>query len=172
VGEGADVRQDRAVKEDTVMRSLTVPALVIAALLGGASAPASTDGGLVSKRSAHTVDQTLDRLEAALKDAGAKIVARLDHTAEAKAIGRPMRPTALVIFGNPAVGAPLMLRNQTIGIDLPMKALAWEDERGQVWLTYNAPGYLAERHGVSGSTEALEAMRKGLERFTDAATRP
>src|SRR6266404_5262547 len=73
---------------------------------------------------------------------------------------------------HPAVGAPLMLRNQTMGIDLPMKALAWEDERGQVWLTYNAPAYLAERHGVSGSTEALEAMRKGLERFTDAATRP
>jgi len=160
------------VKEGTVMRSLIVPALVIAALLGGASAPASTDTGLVSKRSAHTVDQTLDRLEAALKDAGAKIVARLDHTAEAKALGRPMRPTALVIFGNPAVGAPLMLRNQTIGIDLPMKALAWEDERGQVWLTYNAPAYLAERHGVSGSTEALDAMRKGLERFTNAATRP
>jgi len=111
-------------------------------------------------------------MEAALKDAGAKIVAHLDHTAEAKAIGRPMRPTALLIFGNPAVGAPLMLRNQTIGIDLPMKALAWEDEQGQVWLTYNAPAYLAERHGVSGSTEALEAMRKALERFTDAATRP
>ena len=159
-------------KEGIVMRSLIVPALVIAALLGGVSAPASTDGGLVSKRSAHTVDQTLDRLEAALKDAGAKIVARLDHTAEAKAVGRPMRPTALLIFGNPAVGAPLMLRNQTIGIDLPMKALAWEDERGRVWLTYNAPAYLAERHGVGGSTEALEAMRKGLERFTDAATRP
>ena len=116
--------------------------------------------------------QTLRFACLALKDAGAKIVARLDHMAEAKAIGRPMRRTALLIFGNPAVGAPLMLRNQTIGIDLPMKALAWEDERGQVWLTYNAPAYLAERHGVSGSTEALDAMRKGLERFTDAATRP
>jgi uncharacterized protein (DUF302 family) len=160
------------VKEGTIMRSLIVSALVIAALLGGASAPGSTHGGLVSKRSAHTVDQTLDRLEAGLKGAGAKIVARLDHTAEAKALGRSMRPTALLIFGNPAVGAPLMLRNQTIGIDLPMKALAWEDERGQVWLTYNAPAYLAERHGVSGSTEALEAMRKGLERFIDGATRP
>src|SRR5258708_16229138 len=137
------------------MRSLTVPALVIAALLGGGSAPASPDGGLVSKWSAHAVDQTMDRLEAALKDAGAKIVARLDHTAEAKAIGRPMRPTALLIFGNPAVGAPLMLRNQTIGIDLPMKALAWEDERGHVWLTYNPPAYLAQRHPVPGSTEAL-----------------
>src|SRR3989442_14409613 len=73
------------------MRSLIVPAFVIAALLVGASAPASTDGGLVSKRSTHTVDQTLDRLEAALKDAGAKIVARLDHTAEAKALGRSMQ---------------------------------------------------------------------------------
>src|SRR5436189_234177 len=115
------VQGDHAVKEGTVMRSLIVPALVIATLLGGASAPASTGGGLVSKRSAHTVDQTLDRLEAALKDARAKIVARLDHTAEAKAIGQSMRPTALLVFGNPAVGAPLMLRNQTMGIDLPMK---------------------------------------------------
>jgi uncharacterized protein (DUF302 family) len=159
-------------KEVIIMRSLIVLALIIAALLGGAAAPANTGGGLVNKRSAHTVDQTLDRLEAALKDAGTKIVARLDHTAEAKAIGQSMRPTALLIFGNPAIGASLMLRSQTIGIDLPMKALAWEDERGQVWLTYNAPTYLAERHGVSGSSETLETMRKGLERFTDAATRP
>src|SRR6266404_5547932 len=96
VGEGADaVQWDHAVKEGTVMRSLIVPALVIATLLGGASAPASTGGGLVSKRSAHTVDQTLDRLEAALKDARAKIVARLDHTAEAKAIGQSIRPSGL-----------------------------------------------------------------------------
>src|SRR5256885_17140947 len=105
------------------MRSLIVPALVIAALLGGVSAPASTDGGLVSKRSAHTVDQTLDRLEAALKDAGAKIVARLDHTAEAKAVGPPMPPTALLLFRNPAVCAPLMLPHPTIRHALPIKGL-------------------------------------------------
>src|SRR5260370_42340174 len=97
------------------MRSLTVPVLVIAALLGAASAPASTDGGLVSKRSAHTVDQTLDRLETALKDAGAKIVARLDHTAAANAIRPPIKPTALPIFGTPACEAPFELRNQTNG---------------------------------------------------------
>src|SRR2546425_10246502 len=106
------------------MRSLIVPAFVIAALLVGASAPASTGGGLVNKRSPHTVDQTLDRLEAALKDAGAKIVTRVDHAAEAKAIGQSLRPTALLIFGNPPVRPPLMLRHPAIGIGPPMKALA------------------------------------------------
>src|SRR5439155_19493657 len=100
----------------TVTRSLTVPAAVLATLRGGAAAPASAGGGLDRKRSAHTVDQTLDRLEAALKDARAKIVARLDHTAEAKAIGQSMRPTALLVFGNPAAVAPLTLRNQTMVI--------------------------------------------------------
>src|SRR6266403_1364184 len=116
---------------------------------------------LLRRQHERSGDRSLDRPAGVGEGADA---VQWDHAVKEGTVMRSLIVPALVI-ANPAVGAPLMLRNQTMGIDLPMKALAWEDERGQVWLTYNAPAYLAERHGVSGSTEALEAMRKGLERL-------
>jgi uncharacterized protein (DUF302 family) len=131
---------------------------------------ALADSGLVTVRSVHTVAETLNRLEQAAREAGAVIAARIDHGANATKAGQTLRPTALLLFANPNVGTPLMQARQTFGIDLPLKALAWEDERGHVWLTYNAPAYLATRHNLS--PETVEPMRQGLERLIERATRP
>ena len=128
------------------------------------------DSGLVSKRSAHSVPATLDRMERAAREAGITIAARLDHAANAAQAGQPLRPTALLLFANPKLGTPLMQARQTFGIDLPLKALAWQDDKGQVWLTFNAPAYLAGRHGLSD--EAVAPMKEALEGLVDAATRP
>jgi uncharacterized protein (DUF302 family) len=142
--------------------------LVLALLV--AAPAAAADSGLVSVRSAHGVAATLDRLEQAAREAGVAIAARIDHAANAAKAGQKLRPTALLLFANPKVGTPLMQARQTAGIDLPLKALAWEDERGQVWLTYNAPAWLAARHGLPA--DAVEPMRKGLESLVERATRP
>jgi uncharacterized protein (DUF302 family) len=135
-----------------------------------APAPALADDGLVSVRSAHGVAETLDRLEQAAREAGAVIAARIDHSANAAKVGQTLRPTALLLFANPKAGTPLLQARQTMGIDLPLKALAWQDERGQVWLTYNALPYLAARHKLAADT--VEPMRQGLERLIERATRP
>lgn len=146
----------------------TVVILVTMVLM--AAAPALADSGLISKPSAHSVSETLDRLEKAAREAEIAIAGRFDHAANAAGAGQALRPTALLRFANPKLGTPLMQARQTIGIDLPLKALAWEDDKGQVWLTYNAPAYLASRHGLP--PEAVEPMKQGLERLTEQATKP
>ena len=143
-------------------------ALVVTVLMAAPAALA--DSGLVNVRSAHGVAQTLDRLEQAAKEAGVAVAARIDHGANATKAGQTLRPTALLLFANPKLGTPLMQARQTIGIDLPLKALAWEDERGQVWLTYNAPAFLASRHNLPA--DVVEPMRQALERLVERATRP
>lgn len=145
-------------------------ALVLAVIVVTTAPAALADSGLVSVRSAHGVAETLDRLEQAAREAGIVIAARIDHGASAAKAGQTLRPTALLLFANPKLGTPLMQARQTIGIDLPLKALAWEDERGQVWLTYNAPAYLAGRHNLPA--DAVEPMRQALERLVERATRP
>jgi uncharacterized protein (DUF302 family) len=112
--------------------------------------------GLISVKSANSVSETISRLEATAKEKGLKIFARIDHAAGAAKIGKLLRPTELLIFGNPKGGTPLMECAQTVGIDLPLKALAWEDAAGQVWLGYNDPQYIMRRHeqndcGTSGA---------------------
>lgn len=150
------------------MRQAIITLLAITML-----APAAFAGtGLVTKKSAHSVAQTLDRLEGALKDKGIVVFARIDHTAGAKKAGMPLRSTELLIFGNPKLGTPLMQSKQTIGIDLPLKVLAWEDENGQVWLTYNAPDFLANRHGITDRAQVLTKMTEALQKLTDVATKP
>src|SRR5271170_3320447 len=104
------------------------------------------EDGLVSVASKYSVKDTLDRLEANLKAKDITVFARIDHAAGAASVAMPLRPTELLIFGNPKAGTPLMQSSQTIGIDLPLKILAWQDAAGQVWLTYNDPGWLARRH--------------------------
>ena len=150
------------------MRQAIITLLAITML-----APAAFAGtGLVTKKSAHSVAQTLDRLEGALKDKGIVVFARIDHTAGAKKAGMSLRSTELLIFGNPKLGTPLMQSKQTIGIDLPLKVLAWEDENGQVWLTYNAPDFLANRHGITDRAQVLTKMTEALQKLTDVATKP
>jgi uncharacterized protein (DUF302 family) len=105
--------------------------------------------GIISKPSGLSVTQTLDRLEVLLGAKGIKIFARIDHSGEAEKVGLKMPPTQLLIFGNPKAGTPVMLAAPTSAIDLPLKALAWQDTAGQVWLSYNDIEYLKRRFGLN-----------------------
>jgi uncharacterized protein (DUF302 family) len=130
------------------------------------------DNGLVSIKSPHNVKKTADRLENALKAKGMTVFIRINHAEGAQKVGKKLRPTELVIFGNPKVGTPLMQCGQSVAIDLPQKGLIWEDETGQVWLTYNDPKYLARRHGLAGCDEVIKKIEKALGNFAKAATVP
>jgi uncharacterized protein (DUF302 family) len=108
----------------------------------------NADNGIVNKRSDHTVDETLARLERTLEAKHVIIFTMIDHSGEAERVGLSMRPTKLVIFGSPMAGTPLMLAAPSAAIDLPLKILIWEDREGAVWVSYNSPAYLRERHGL------------------------
>jgi uncharacterized protein (DUF302 family) len=124
---------------------------------------AMADNGLVTIPSIHGVRKTIDRLEADVKAKGMTVFARIDHAAGASGAGLTLRPTELLIFGNAKAGTALMQAGQTIGIDLPLKVLGWEDAGGKVWLSYNDPVWLAERHGLAAETDAAaKAMAAGL----------
>ena len=112
------------------------------------------DKGLVHVQSKYSVPETLQRLESVVKARGLTVFARIDFSGDAQKVGLTMRPAQLLIFGNPKAGTPLMVASPSIAIDLPLKALAWEDADGKVWLSYNKPEYLRERHGVP--TELLK----------------
>ena len=109
--------------------------------------------GFISKLSPHSVPETIQRLSALLKSKGVAIFALIDHSGEAEKAGLKMRPTQLLIFGNPKGGTPLMLASPSTAIDLPLKALVWEDADGKVWLSYNSPDYLRQRHGFPADLE-------------------
>ena len=130
---------------------------------------AQADGHIVVKQSNHSVAKTLDRLAEILKSKGATVFARVDHAAGAKKIGTDMKPTQLLIFGNPKLGTPLMQAERKIGLDLPMKALAWEDDAGKVWLAYGAPADLKTRYQVLGQDKVFGKMTGVLGKLTDAA---
>jgi uncharacterized protein (DUF302 family) len=104
--------------------------------------------GLLQVASPYTVDETVDRLKSILAQRGVQVFALIDHSGEAEKVGLKMRPTKLLIFGNPKGGTPLMVAAPTLAIDLPLKALVWEDEGGKVWITHNNPEYLQQRHRV------------------------
>ena len=104
--------------------------------------------GIISKASKYSVPETLDRVDALLQSKGIKIFVRIDHSGEAEKAGLKMPPTQLLIFGNPKGGTPVMLAAPTAAIDLPLKALAWQDADGKVWLSYNDPEYLKRRYGL------------------------
>ena len=108
----------------------------------------TANNGLIHLASKHSVDETMQRLEQLLGQKGVMIFARIDHSGEAAKVGLEMRPTKLLIFGSPKAGTPLMQAAPTVAIDLPLKALFWQDAEGNVWLTYNDPAYLEQRHGI------------------------
>jgi uncharacterized protein (DUF302 family) len=119
--------------------------------------------GLITVASRFSVGETLDRLTAAIISASMLVFARINHAGNAEEVGLELRPTELLIFGHPKGGTPLMQDKQTAGIDLPVKALAWEDEEGRVWLTYNEAAWLATRHALGASSKnAIEAIEAGL----------
>jgi len=130
-----------------------------------------SENGLITVRSNFSVAQTVTRLITAVTAKGMTIFAVVDHGDGAAIAGMSLRPTQLVLFGNPKGGTPLMLENQTSGIDLPLKALAWEDATGKTWLTYNDPAWIAQRHGLgAASAAAVSAMSAGLSAVVSEAT--
>jgi uncharacterized protein (DUF302 family) len=127
--------------------------------------------GLITLRSNYGPKDTMDRLEAAVKAKGLTVFAHVDHAAGASAAGLPLRPTDLLIFGNAKGGTPLMQSAQTIGIDLPLKILVWQDATGATWLSYNDPSWLAKRHGLSADVEAtVSALTTAIHAVAKAAT--
>jgi uncharacterized protein (DUF302 family) len=127
--------------------------------------------GLVSLRSSFGPKQTTDRLKAELQARGLTVFAQIDHAAGAAGAGLSLRPTEVLVFGNAKGGTPLMQAVQTIGIDLPLKALVWQDDTGDTWLSYNDPAWLAERHGIAEQTKAVTAnMSTMLGAVAKAAT--
>ncbi len=107
-----------------------------------------TSNGIISKPSNHSLDQTVEKLKTILQSKGVTLFALVDHSGEAQKVGMKMRPTKLLIFGSPKAGTPLMLASPSVAIDLPLKILVWEDAQGKVWVSYNSPDYLKERHGL------------------------
>ncbi|MHC2462455.1 DUF302 domain-containing protein [Bradyrhizobium embrapense] len=124
--------------------------------------------GLTTVKSAHGASETMERLKDAVRSRGMTIFAEIDHTAGAKEVGMSLRPTDLLIFGSPKGGTPLMQSVQTVGIELPLKALVWQDEAGVTWVSYNAPAWSAERHHAN-APEAVRAMSAGIEAVVSAA---
>lgn len=147
-----------------------VPALITLLILLLTPALSLGSHGMVTVESTHSVETTAERLETILKEKQMKIFARIDHAAGAAGIGETLRPTVLIIFGNPKVGTSLMKCSQTTGIDLPLKALIWEDESGMVKLTYNHPSFIADRHGISDCGPVVEKMTGALKAFAEKAT--
>ncbi len=130
-----------------------------------------TPAGLTVASSGYGPKETMDRLEAAVASRGMAVLARIDHAAAAAKAGMELRPTEVLIFGNPKAGTPLMQATQTTGIDLPLKALVWQDEAGKTWLAYNDPTWLAKRHGAdAGMERVLGAMTEALAAVAKEAT--
>ena len=145
--------------------------LLIAAALLAMGSLASAADGLITVKSPRSAKETMARLEEVVIKRGLNVFARIDHAAGAEKIGQSLRPTELLIFGNPQGGTPLMLCEQTSGIDLPLKALVWEDGAGQTWLAYNDPAFLAQRHGVP-QCPVVASLRKALAGIAEAAVAP
>jgi uncharacterized protein (DUF302 family) len=136
-------------------------------------APAMPVDGLITIQSSHGPEQTIAKFESALTTKGMTVFAKVDHAAGAAGVGMELRPTFLIMFGNPKGGTPLMQAAQTSGIDLPLKALVWQDASGATWLSYNDPAWIATRHGLHpGAEAAVTAMSGALQAFAAIATAP
>jgi len=130
-----------------------------------------TPEGMIARASRHDPTTTMDRLAAAVTARGAVVVVRVDHAAAAATVGLTLAPTEVLIFGNPRAGTPLMQAGQTIGIDLPLRALVWRDASGATYVGYNDPAWLVRRHGVEADHEAtLQAMADLLTAVVEEAT--
>jgi len=136
------------------------------------SNPVYAESKMITKKSSHSVTVTIDRLEAALKEKEIGVVARVDHSAAAKKVDMALRPTQVLIFGNPKLGTPLMQSNPQAGLDLPLKVLAWEDAAGVVWVGYTAPADLVARYQIGDRAEVVQKMTGVLDALTNQATKP
>lgn len=146
-----------------------ISASILALSLSSALIADDNGTGLVSIKSQHTVNQTADRFESILKKKGINVFARVDHEQNAEKVALKLAPTQVIIFGNPKIGTPLMQCSKTVAIDLPQKALFWQDDKGQAWVTYNAPAYLKERHAIKGCDQVITKISNVLANLTRAA---
>jgi uncharacterized protein (DUF302 family) len=128
--------------------------------------------GLETIASSFGPKDTMERLEREISAKGMKVFARIDHAAGAAEAGLYLRPTDLIIFGNAQAGTPLMQESQTVGIDLPLKALVWQDEAGKTWLSYYEPNWIIERHGLAIEAEVIDKMTVALSAVSIKATNP
>lgn len=150
---------------------MNIRSLLVSSSLMLASTLAAASDGLIAVKSHHTAKVTMDRLEGIVKERGLNVFIRVDHAAGAAKIGRTLRPTEVLVFGNPQGGTPFMECAQAAGIDLPLKALVWQDAASQVWLGYNDPAWLAKRHGAADCPAAAN-LSKALEGIAKAAIQP
>ncbi|WP_423865066.1 DUF302 domain-containing protein [Bradyrhizobium sp.] len=129
--------------------------------------------GLITIESRYGPEETMNRFEAEVRARGMTVFAHIDHAAGAAAVGLPLRPTELLVFGNAKTGTPLLQSAQMLGIDLPLKALVWQDASGTAWLSYNDPAFLARRHGLDGADNTtVTAMAAALEAIASKVTTP
>jgi len=147
------------------MKALQLFLIISLALMVSAAGAAD---GLIVVKSPYSAKDTMDRFETVVKDRGLNVFARINHAAGASKIGKSLRPTEVIIFGNPQGGTPFMECAQTVGIDLPLKTLVWQDASSQVWLGYNDPEFLAKRHGVA-DCPVVGKLGKALAGMTEAA---
>jgi uncharacterized protein (DUF302 family) len=149
------------------MLRMTGAALTIILL---SAAPAAAE--MVRRESPHPAQTTMDRLEAAIKERGLRVFARINHAAGAKQEGQDLRPTILIIFGSPAVGTPLIQAEQTMGLSLPMRALVWQDAVGKVWVGYDAPAGVVAERGLPKDHPVAVRITGALGALAEAATKP
>lgn len=164
-----------------ILRLLFLTSLVSAYVLGlggadirpgVAKVSAADSNGVVQVRSESSFAETVTRLESAINaNPALKILAKIDHSANAKGVGQELRPTMLFIFGNPQMGTPMMMMSQTAALDLPQKMIVFEDEKGQVFVAYNDPVFIAERHNISTDDLAVRNARTGLRNLVESATK-
>lgn len=147
------------------MKKLFLAAAVAAVSLAGVAKAEN----MITKSSPHTVAVTIDRLAAAVEGAGAKVFARVDHAAGAATVDMELRPTQMLMFGNPKLGTPAMLASQTLGLDLPLRVLAYQAEDGSVVVTYQNPGDMAKAHGADADLEVFKKMTGALDKLTNKA---
>ena len=132
--------------------------------------PVAAADGVVNIPSAFNVEETADRMESILNEKGMTIFKRIKHSEDAGKVGIELRETELIIFGNPKVGSPLMKCQQSVAIDLPQKALIWEDDKAKVWISYNDPRYLEKRHNITGCEEVISKIEKALAGIAKSAS--
>jgi uncharacterized protein (DUF302 family) len=164
--------QFQPTRRKTLMRPLRYAAfLSIATMLSAAGTSALAVDGLITKPSAHTVDQTIEKFEAAVKKRGFMVFARLDHAAGAESVGLKMPRATVIVFGNPRLGTPVFLKTPTLAIDLPPRALVWEDSNGKVFLSYNSAqflyGSIYVRHGIQSDKAVAEKVEAALAAIAD-----
>ncbi len=152
-------------RRENMKKSILITLLILLAVI-----PMNAVEGLVNIESPFSVGKTADRIESILNEKGMTIFNRINHSESASKIDIELRDTELIIFGNPKVGSPLMKCQQSIAIDLPQKMLIWKDEKGRVWISYNDPYYLVNRHNLTGCEEVISKIENALAGISKAAT--